>query len=732
VTAGSRDGPARAGAGNENPRSGFRRDTRSVATTVNYVLAIALTTILVSSLLVSASGYVDDRRERAVRAELETVGSALAADVAEADRLSQQGRNVTLRMDQPEVSTADSYTAAVTTDCPTVETCLRLRSAGPSVTVVVPVANETPLSLGSTVGGWRITADGSALGTTDVPPTGTAGPNIGIGRGVSGRPSPGDTVDPTNRAPIPGFAHEPYIPFPNETITFVNDTADLDGNLDSFTWDFGDGSGKTSGGVVTHSYAEPGRYTVTLTATDTEGATANVSKQVVVSGLVYNDDALAFDVDNDGYQGGVSFSVHNDFDDPVYVEDVLVDPRASTADVGSLSDRDDRKLTSDGTARDSVEVYVGGNDAAWVDYGQDGDTDTTAGMSLESGGKLVALTDDQTSPRIETDDERARINQNSDATIEFTEFRENVSMVGRNITVGLRYTVNGTHYASRFVIEPISGPNAEFGFAPGAPQVGNPVTFNAAGSDDPQGSITSFEWSFGDGATGTGQTVNHNYTAPGLYVVELTVTDDDGYQDSTTRLVFVEDDDIVWAANVNGGEYTSQDGIRYEALPSGSDGWSTTRPVADTQDDYVYRTGERNYYGDLTYSESIPDGTYEVTLKFNDPYDVNTYGGVGVEIEGDRQVYYRDVDQEAGGYDTAYDLTFTVDVENGLTVTIEGRNTGWWNGHATLSGIVVREAGGGQPQYVAPIDPHARPAVQPPPSAPADGSSAPRGGGSGR
>jgi PKD repeat protein len=662
----------------------FREDGRGVATTVNYILAIAITTVLISSLLVAGSGYVDDRRERAVRAELETVGSSLAADIAEADRLSRRGIDVTLRAQQPELSVASSYTASLSTDCPVgQDACLELRSSGPSVLVVVPVTNETALSLGPVTDGWEISSNGTGA-VTEPPITTTVDPNIGVGRGVSGRPSARDIVDPTNRAPIPGFAYDPYIPFPNETILFVNDTADLDGNLDSFTWDFGDGSPKTSGGVVTHSYAEPGRYTVTLTATDSEGATDNISKQVVVSGLVYQKDALAFDEDGDGYQGGVSFGVRNDFDDPVYVEDVLVDPTADVTTVGSLSDRDDQELTSDGVARESVEVYVDGNDAGWVDYGQDGDSDTTAGMNLTTGGQLVSLTDDQSSPQIETGDDRARINQNSVATVEFTEFREDVSMVGRNITVGLRYRVNGTYYASRFVIEPISGPNAELGFAPSDPTVGNLVTFNAAGSDDPQGSITAYDWSFGDGSNGTGETVNHNYTAPGLYIVELTVTDNDGYQDSTTKLVFVEDSDVVWAENVNGDEYTSQDGIRYEADDAGYNGWSTSEPVANTQDDFVYQRGAYYWY-DVTYSRNVPNGEYEVTLKLNDPGD---FGRMDVEMEGQLAVSNLDIDEEAGGSDTALDVTRTVEVTDGqLNVRLEPDGD-----YAMISGIVVKEA----------------------------------------
>lgn len=54
-----------------------------------------------------------------------------------------------------------------------------------------------------------------------------------------------------------------------------------------------------------------------------------------------------------------------------------------------------------------------------------------------------------------------------------------------------------------------------------------PIQFDGTGSSDPDGTIVSYEWDFGDGATGSGATPTHTYTAFGLYTVTLCVTDDD-------------------------------------------------------------------------------------------------------------------------------------------------------------------------------------------------------------
>ena len=47
-------------------------------------------------------------------------------------------------------------------------------------------------------------------------------------------------------------------------------------------------------------------------------------------------------------------------------------------------------------------------------------------------------------------------------------------------------------------------------------------------SDTSPRTIASYNWLFGDGDTGTGVIVSKKYTAPGVYKVQLTTTDDAG------------------------------------------------------------------------------------------------------------------------------------------------------------------------------------------------------------
>jgi PKD repeat protein len=70
---------------------------------------------------------------------------------------------------------------------------------------------------------------------------------------------------------------------------------------------------------------------------------------------------------------------------------------------------------------------------------------------------------------------------------------------------------------------------------------GTTVQFNGGGSEDPDGTISSYSWSFGDGNTGKGKTPTHRYNLPGDYVVTLTVTDNDGNADSANTQALIGD-----------------------------------------------------------------------------------------------------------------------------------------------------------------------------------------------
>ncbi|MGC9530335.1 MAG: PKD domain-containing protein [Candidatus Bipolaricaulaceae bacterium] len=92
-----------------------------------------------------------------------------------------------------------------------------------------------------------------------------------------------------------------------------------------------------------------------------------------------------------------------------------------------------------------------------------------------------------------------------------------------------------------FTVQPQANlpPHARFSFDPASPQPDQWITFDATASSDPDGSISEYQWSFGDGATASGDRVNKRYSAAGSYTVRLTVRDDRGATDSATKTVTV-------------------------------------------------------------------------------------------------------------------------------------------------------------------------------------------------
>ena len=69
-------------------------------------------------------------------------------------------------------------------------------------------------------------------------------------------------------------------------------------------------------------------------------------------------------------------------------------------------------------------------------------------------------------------------------------------------------------------------------------EVGVPATLNGTGSQ-PSSSITSYQWNFGDGSTGSGAIAQHTYASPGTYQVSLTVGTATGQATSWTSVTVV-------------------------------------------------------------------------------------------------------------------------------------------------------------------------------------------------
>jgi PKD repeat protein len=64
-------------------------------------------------------------------------------------------------------------------------------------------------------------------------------------------------------------------------------------------------------------------------------------------------------------------------------------------------------------------------------------------------------------------------------------------------------------------------------------------SFDSSDSGDPDGTLSSYSWAFGDGATSSAANPSHVYASGGTYQVTLTVTDNVGATDNATRSIAV-------------------------------------------------------------------------------------------------------------------------------------------------------------------------------------------------
>lgn len=382
-------------------------------------------------------------------------------------------------------------------------------------------------------------------------------------------------------------------------------SADPDGTVVGYDWDFGDGQ-SASGASVQHTYGEAGSYLATLTVTDDDGATGSTTAAVdtlAPSASALFRSAASINVNDAAPTIVVPGDVHAG-DQLVYILTVNSDATLSTPSGWTLLDtRQDGgpdmtswvlTRTADGaSAGTAVTVDLGSRTKAaglMVAY------QNAAAPSVVASEVMGATSFDLQAPPATVDyDGSAVISYWSDksggntgwttpstvqqhaASVGSGSGRITAAIAGANVGAGewpgavATTTDDGRKgIAWTLVLPPANGnlaPTATFTSACTALS----CTVDASASSDPDGSIASFEWDFGDATTATGASAAHDYAASGSYVVSLTVTDDEGATSTATETLDVNLAVVQFRASAEANLNTSSPSIQIPATVGDGD-----------------------------------------------------------------------------------------------------------------------------------------------------------------
>jgi DNA/RNA endonuclease G (NUC1) len=150
----------------------------------------------------------------------------------------------------------------------------------------------------------------------------------------------------------------------------------------------------------------------------------------------------------------------------------------------------------------------------------------------------------------------------------------------------------------------------------GSIEEGGSVTLNSSGSLDPNGSIVSYEWDFGDGTSASGVAVTHEYAQDGVYSARVTVTDNDGLTGSAVFAVIVTNVAPVLGA-VPGGSVNVGTAYTVEGTfaDPGADAWTATVDWGDGSAPSTAALATRAF--SLTHTYATP-GAFTVVVTIAD------------------------------------------------------------------------------------------------------------------
>lgn len=379
-----------------------------------------------------------------------------------------------------------------------------------------------------------------------------------------------------NRPPTAAFTAS----CPTTTCTFdASGSADPDGTIAGYSWDFGDGTTGT-GPAPVHQYATTGQYTPTLTVTDDAGATATASRIVLVGSI----QPFVLDTFNRAVTGGLGTAdIGGTWSTTGTSSAFAVAPTAATLTLGkpaaqlwavlpatTRTDADvraqlalnavpvggpmyvaveGRRVSSGNEYAAKVLVYpdrsvtirvvriVGGTETAIAGPVRVGTITYTAGMPLELRLQVTG-----TGPTLV----RARVwpSSASEPTAWSVSASDSTAALQVPGAVGVNPYLSSAATNAPIALSvrnlaasPTTGGNSPPTAAFTASCAQLTCSVDGTASSDPDGTIASWAWDFGDGATGSGATAQHAYVLAGTYTVRLTVTDGAGAIASVTHSV---------------------------------------------------------------------------------------------------------------------------------------------------------------------------------------------------
>ena len=380
-----------------------------------------------------------------------------------------------------------------------------------------------------------------------------------------------DVVVPApNAAPTASFT---VTPSGSAVTVDGSGSSDTDGTVASYAWDFGDG-GSGTGSTAQHTYAAAGAYTVRLTVTDDQGATGSATESVTVAA------STGRTVAQDGFDRTVASGFGTADRGGPWTVTGTASNVAVSGGTGVLTTAAGRTLVAGLTqvtaTDDDVQTVFGlsklqtagtlyldlrGRQVGSTSYTAritvsasgavnllllDGSATITsarvAGLTVAGGDRLhVRLSLVGTAPTAI----KARIWKDGSAEpsqwqLTATDGDAPLQKAG-SIAVSTYLSGSATGGPLTVTVDDLlaatTAPNAAPVATFTSTAAGLTASFDAGGSTDSDGTVASYAWDFGDGATATGATPRHAYTDVGDHTVRLTVTDDDGATDSVTKTV---------------------------------------------------------------------------------------------------------------------------------------------------------------------------------------------------